>query len=46
MSYKSAAATEFHIQNSGGFPVGKYSVEAFIDGKSVGLRNFTVTLPE
>lgn len=46
VSYKGAAATEFHIQNSGGFPVGKYSVEAFIDGKSVGLRNFTVTLPE
>ena len=46
VSYKGAAATEFHIQNSGGFPEGKYSVEAFIDGKSVGLRNFTVTLPE
>ena len=46
VSYKGAAATEFHIQNSGGFPVGKYSVEAFIDGSSVGRRNFTVERPE
>lgn len=42
VSYKGAAATEFHIQNSGGFPEGKYSVEAFIDGQSVGTRTFTV----
>jgi hypothetical protein len=46
VSYKGAAATEFHIQNSGGFPEGKYSVEAFIDGKMVGQRNFTVARPE
>jgi hypothetical protein len=46
VSYKGAAATEFHIQNSGGFPEGKYSVEAFIDGQSVGQRNFTVAKPE
>jgi subtilase family serine protease len=46
VSYKGAAATEFHIQNSGGFPEGKYSVEAFIDGQSVGQRNFTVARPE
>jgi hypothetical protein len=42
VSYKGAAATEFHIQNSGGFPEGSYSVEAFIDGVSVGKRAFTV----
>lgn len=42
VSYQGAAATEFHIQNSGGFPEGKYSVEAFIDGQSVGKRNFSV----
>jgi hypothetical protein len=42
VSYKGAAATEFHIQNSGGFPEGNYSVEAFIDGRSVGRRAFTV----
>ena len=46
VSYKGAAATEFHIQNSGGFPEGKYGVEAFIDGKMVGQRNFTVTRTE
>lgn len=42
VSYRGAAATEFHIQNSGGFPEGSYSVEAFLDGESVGRRNFTV----
>lgn len=42
VSYKGAAATEFHIQNSGGFPEGRYSVEAFVDGQSVGKRAFTV----
>lgn len=46
VSYQGAAATEFHIQNSGGFPEGSYSVEAFIDGVSVGRRNFTVAKPE
>lgn len=46
VSYHGAAATEFHIQNSGGFPEGKYSVEAFIDGKSVGRRTFTVARPQ
>jgi hypothetical protein len=43
VSYKGAAATEFHIQNSGGFPEGNYSVEAFLDGVSVGRRSFTVS---
>jgi hypothetical protein len=42
VSYKGAAATEFHIQMSGGFPEGKYGVEAFIDGRSVGVRSFSV----
>jgi len=46
VSYKGAAATEFHIQNSGGFPEGKYSVEAFLDGQSVGIRTFTVERPQ
>ena len=45
VSYKGAAATEFHIQNSGGFPEGTYSVEAFLDGQSVGRRLFTVQKP-
>ena len=46
VSYKGPAATEFHIQNSGGFPEGQYSVEAFIDGVSVGRRPFSVARPE
>ena len=46
VSYHGAAATEFHIQNSGGFPEGQYSVEAYIDGVSVGRRPFSVARPE
>ena len=42
VSYRDAAATEFHLVNSGGFPPGAYSVEVFIDGKPVGSRNFRV----
>jgi hypothetical protein len=37
-----AGATEFHLQNAGGFPPGEYSVEVFLDGKSVGTRSFRV----
>ena len=40
--YRDAAATEFHLVNSNGFPSGQYSVEVFVDGKSVGDRNFNV----
>ena len=43
VSYKGPASTEFHLQNtSGGFPPGDYSVELFLDGKSVGSRPFRV----
>ena len=35
-------STEFHLQNSGGFPPGDYSVEVLIDGVQVGSRNFKV----
>ena len=42
VSYKGPAATEFHIQNSGGFPEGAYAVEVFVNGVSVGKRSFTV----
>lgn len=37
-----ACSTEFHMQNSGGFPPGDYTVEVFIDGVSVGTRAFKV----
>jgi hypothetical protein len=42
VSYDGPASTEFHMQNSGGFPPGDYTVEAFIDGVSVGSRAFKV----
>jgi len=35
-------STEFHLQNSGGFPAGDYSVDVFIDGVQVGTRAFKV----
>jgi hypothetical protein len=43
--YRDAAATSFNLVNSGGFPPGNYSVEVFIDGESVGTRNFNVEKP-
>jgi hypothetical protein len=42
VSYRGAAATEFHIQNSGGFPAGDYKVEIVLDGTSVATREFRV----
>ena len=42
VSYKGAAATQFHIQSSGGFPPGDYKVEILLDGKSIGEREFKV----
>lgn len=39
---RGAGATEFHLQNAGGFPLGEYSVEAFLDGVSAGSRTFRV----
>ena len=42
VSYDGPASTEFHLQNSGGFPPGDYSVDVFIDGVQVGTRNFKV----
>lgn len=42
VSYRDVAATEFHLQSAGGFPVGDYTVEAFLDGQSVGTRAFRI----
>ncbi len=42
VTYQGAASTEFHIQNTSGFPPGEYAVELFLDGKSVGSRPFRV----
>jgi len=42
VSYDGPASTEFHLQNSGGFPAGDYSVEIFLDGVPVAKRTFKV----
>jgi hypothetical protein len=42
VSYKDVAATEFHLQSAGGFPLGDYTVEVFLDGHAVGTREFRV----
>jgi hypothetical protein len=42
VSYTRAAATEFHLQNSGGFPHGNYRVEILINGQPAGTREFRV----
>jgi hypothetical protein len=45
VSYRDDAATEFHLQSPAGFPPGDYSVEAFLNGQSVGSREFKVENP-
>jgi hypothetical protein len=42
VNYRDDAATEFHLQSPAGFPPGEYSVEVFLNGKSVGTRTFRV----
>lgn len=42
VSYTRAAATEFHLQNSGGFPTGSYRVDVLINGAPAGSREFRV----
>ena len=42
VSYKGSAATEFHIEYSGGFPPGDYDIELFLNGTSVGTRRVRV----
>jgi hypothetical protein len=42
VNYDGPASTEFHMQNSGGFPPGDYSVDVFLDGVQVGSRTFKV----
>lgn len=42
VSYRDHAATEFHIQNSSGFPPGEYSVEIVVDGNSFATRTLRV----
>jgi len=42
VTYQGAASTEFHLENSSGFPPGDYTVELFLDGKAVGTKSFRV----
>ena len=42
VSTDGAKATEFHLLNASGFPVGDYSVDVLIDGQLVGSRTFNV----
>ncbi len=42
VTYRGPAATEFHLVNSSGFPPGDYSVEVFLNGQSVGKRDYRV----
>ena len=42
VSFRDGGATEFHIQNSGGFPPGDYAVEVLIDDKPVATRPLRV----
>jgi hypothetical protein len=45
VSYMRPAATEFHLQNSGGFPTGQYRVEILVDDVLVESREFRVIDP-
>jgi hypothetical protein len=36
------AQTEFHIAKRGGWPVGKYRVEVFLDGRSTTTKEFVI----
>jgi len=42
VSYRGAAATEFHIEYSGGFPAGDYDIEVVFNGQSAGMRKVRV----
>jgi TRAP-type C4-dicarboxylate transport system substrate-binding protein len=42
VKFQGAGATEFNISSATGFPEGDYSVEVFVNGTSIGRRNFDV----
>jgi hypothetical protein len=42
VSYHDAAATDFRFEAADGFPVGTYTIEALLDGQSVGTRSVRV----
>ena len=42
VAYNDQAATDFRFQAADGFPVGEYSIEVLLDGKSVETRRVRV----
>jgi hypothetical protein len=42
VSYRGAAATEFHLDYAGGIPAGEYDIEVFFNGQSAGMRKVRV----
>lgn len=42
VSYRGAAATEFHLDYAGGLPTGEYDIEVFFEGQSAGMRKVKV----
>jgi hypothetical protein len=45
VAYTGAAATDFRLQNVGGFPLGDYTAEVFLNGQSIATRTFRVETP-
>lgn len=45
VTHTGAGATDFRLQNVGGFPLGDYTAEVFVNGQSAGTREFHVELP-
>ena len=42
LNAKGPASTEFHVSKPSGWPLGDYQVEISLDGKSAGVKKFTV----
>jgi hypothetical protein len=42
VSYRGAAATEFHLDYAGGIPTGEYEIEVFFNGEPAGMRRVRV----
>jgi hypothetical protein len=42
VSYRGAAATEFHLDYTGGAPTGEYDIEVFFNGQPAGMRRVRV----
>ena len=42
VTYAGPSATDFRLQNVGGFPLGDYTAEVFLNGQSIGTRTFRV----